>query len=369
METMGDSESKPEGLLTARPSSRLKVVHYVNQFFAGVGGEESARTAPYEESGPVGPGRLLQRLLGDTAEVIATVVCGDNYFVEHVDEASESVLGMIQRHEPDLVIVGPAFMSGRYGIACATISAACEASGLAAVTGMHPENPAWDDTTLRVSVIAVQTTDRGSGMARAMDAMVRVGLKRAQGEALGSPEEEGILSRGIRVNVLRKERAAVRAVDGLLSKLAAEPYSTELSAPTYEQVMAPVLERPLSETEVALVTEASVVPAGNPDHLESARGTRWLKYPLEGILDLRAGEYVTVHGGFDNTEVNEDPDRVLPLDVLRELVAEGRLGKLHDHYYVTTGMATAVEAAEQIGREIAADLLKQRVHAALVTST
>jgi betaine reductase len=78
---------------------------------------------------------------------------------------------------------------------------------------------------------------------------------------------------------------------------------------------------------------------------------------------------MTVHGGFDNTDVNQDPDRVLPVDVLRELADEGVIGRLHEHYYVTTGMATAVQEAERIGREIAADLLKQRVHAALVTST
>ncbi len=49
-------------------------------------------------------------------------------------------------------------------------------------------------------------------------------------------------------------------------------------------------------------------------------------------------------------EVNEDPDRVLPLDVMRELERERCIGLLHPYYYVTTGMATAVENARRFGQ-------------------
>ena len=39
----------------------LRVVHYLNQFFAGIGGEEAANIPPRVQQGPVGSGRPLQQ--------------------------------------------------------------------------------------------------------------------------------------------------------------------------------------------------------------------------------------------------------------------------------------------------------------------
>ena len=62
--------------------TRLRVVHYLNQFFAGIGAEDKADTPPGQHQGPIGPGRLLQQALGDRGQVVATVYCGDNYMAE-----------------------------------------------------------------------------------------------------------------------------------------------------------------------------------------------------------------------------------------------------------------------------------------------
>lgn len=40
--------------------SKLKVVHYINQFFAGVGGEEKADIKPYVEEKVMGPGMAFK---------------------------------------------------------------------------------------------------------------------------------------------------------------------------------------------------------------------------------------------------------------------------------------------------------------------
>jgi glycine reductase complex component B subunit gamma len=346
----------------------MRVVHYINQFFAGMGGEEVADSAPMVKEGSLGPGRLLDRLLGENAEVVATVICGDSYFGENTDRATREVMELILAQRPELVVAGPAFNAGRYGLACGTVAVACEEQGIPAVTGMYPENPGLESVD-RTKLYAVPTKPTGAGMGEALEAMVRIGLKRTGEEPLGLPGEEGYLPRGVRRNALCEQMAAERAIDQLLRKIRGEAYTTEIPLPSYDRVPPSVLSGALGDLELALVTEASVVPFGNPDRLESARGTRWLRYPLDGLDDLRAGEYMTVHGGFDNADVNEDPDRVLPLDVMRELAAEGMIGHLHDHYYVCTGMATAIQEAERIGREIAADLLKRSIHAVLVTST
>ena len=62
----------------------LKVVHYINQFFAGLGGEDKAEIGPQLSEGHVGPGMAIQKALGDRGEIVATVICGDNYFAENI---------------------------------------------------------------------------------------------------------------------------------------------------------------------------------------------------------------------------------------------------------------------------------------------
>ena len=69
--------------------TNLKVVHYLNQFFAGVGGEEKADVGPGAREGAVGPGMALNKALGDAGEVIGTVYCGDNYISENPEAATQ----------------------------------------------------------------------------------------------------------------------------------------------------------------------------------------------------------------------------------------------------------------------------------------
>lgn len=58
----------------------MRALHYINQFFGQLGGEDSAY-APLElREGTVGPGKVLQTMLNGI-EIVNIVVCGDNYFV------------------------------------------------------------------------------------------------------------------------------------------------------------------------------------------------------------------------------------------------------------------------------------------------
>lgn len=345
----------------------MRVVHYLNQFFAGRGGEEAAGHPPSSEAGPIGPGKLLDQKLGDDGTVVATVVCGDNYVSEHGDEAIEQILELIGGFEPDFVVAGPAFNAGRYGVACALVASGAARRGIASVTGMHPENPGLASADKHT--YTVPTTLNAVGMGDTLDGMIRLGRKLVAGEELGSAADEGYLPRGIRRNMFADRTGAERAIEQLLRKIAGEPFETEIPLPTYDRVPPSVLSDDLSGLTIALVTEASVVPRGNPDRLESARGTHWFTYDIKDLDGLDGDAYETVHGGFDNAMVNEDPDRVLPLDVMRELEREGVFAKLHDSYYVTTGMATAIAESDRIGREIAEHVRSQGIHAVLVTST
>ena len=105
-------------------TEKIKAVLYLNHFFGQIGAEEKADTQPLIKAGPVGPGILFQELLGPEAEITATFICGDKYFAEHMDKATETVLAMIRDCSPDLVLAGPAFNAGRYGMACGAVCTA-----------------------------------------------------------------------------------------------------------------------------------------------------------------------------------------------------------------------------------------------------
>ena len=67
--------------------SKIKVVHYINQFFAQIGGEEKADYPAELRVGEiVGPGQALTQQFGEEAEIVATIVCGDSYFNENLDK-------------------------------------------------------------------------------------------------------------------------------------------------------------------------------------------------------------------------------------------------------------------------------------------
>jgi glycine reductase len=169
---------------------------------------------------------------------------------------------------------------------------------------------------------------------------------------------------------VRSEKlASERAIEMLLRKMKGEPFRSEITVPGLDRVApAPPVGR-ISEAVIALVTEGGLVPRGNPDGLETARATRYAGYPLEELENLGAGGFQSIHRGFDTTFVNEDPDRLVPVDVMREFEREGVFKGLHPTFFVTTGVATTLDYAKKIGRGIAGELRSAGVSAAIVTST
>jgi betaine reductase len=339
----------------------VRAVHYLNQFFAGLGGEEAAETPPTRLDGALGPGRGLQAAL-EGIEVVATLACGDDYFGEHEEAALAALLGLLEAEQADLLICGPAFGSGRYGFACGTLAAASPVPALAA---MHEENPGV--AAVHGRALIVPTAVNVAGMRDALPRMAKLAEALVSGRELGPPDEEGYLPRGFRRNYRAGKPGAERAIDLLLDKLEGR-IRTE-AVPGFDRVEPPPPVPDLSSALFALVTEAGCVPQGNPDRLPTIRARGWLRYPLTGEDTFASGRYESVHGGFDVTLANEDPNRLVPLDVVRRLESEGRIGRLHDAFYTTTGNGTPVAASTTFGQEIAADLQDAGVEAVLLSGT
>lgn len=346
----------------------IRVVHYINQFFAGLGGEDTAHIPPQSRDGFVGPGMQINALLGEEGTVVGTVICGDSYYGEHIEEARADVLKKIAAFEPDLVIAGPAFNAGRYGVACGDVSSAVSRElALPVVTAMYPENPGVEMYSKEAYI--VPTVDSVRGMRKALPAMVTLALKLVHKVEMGTAEEEGYLSRGRRWNFFFEKNGAERAVDMALLKLHGETFKTEFEMPIFDKVAPAPAIADLSGITVALVNSGGVVPAGNPDRIEVSAASKFGAYQLAGLSDLTGTSHESVHGGYDRTYVNEDPDRVVPLDVLREMESEGVFGKLYDYFFATVGTGTPVKSCTRFGQEIAERLKNDGVDAVLLTST
>lgn len=347
---------------------KYRVVHYLNQFYAGIGGEEKANIPPQMKEGIVGPGKPLQDALGEEGEIVATMICGDSYFAENIEAVAASVVESLSPYKPDVFVAGPAFNAGRYGIACgAACSAVSKTLGIPVVTAMYEENPALE--LYRKEIYAIPTAKSAVGMAEAISKMAGFVRKLGFGQEIGLPEEEGYFPRGIRVNRFASQTGAERAVDMLMAKLKGEPFKTEYAMPTFEQVPPSSAVKNMSSATIALVTSGGIVPLGNPDRIEAASASKFAEYNIDGVNDLTADAYQTCHGGYDPVYANEDPDRVLPLDAMRDLEKEGAIGKLYDRYYVTVGNATSVANAQKFGQEIAKKLIAADVDGVILTST
>jgi len=349
-------------------SSTIRVVHYLNQFFAQIGGEDKGDVGPDLIEGPIGPGRALQQALGDAGEVVATIYCGDNFFAEHQEEVIEQLIGRIAGFKADLLIAGPAFESGRYGVACAAIArAAQQRLGIAAVAGMDEDNVAVSLYRKEIYIV-----DCGAHIARMVPAIRRMcalGIKLARREAIGTPADEGYLRRGIKRNVFAAKPPAERAIDMLLAKLRGEPFRSEIAPPKFAggKPAAPLAD--LKSAVIALVTDGGLVVEGNPDKIEPGRPTRFTTIPIRNVNSLDADKFDAVHSGYDTACANQDPNRLVPLDAIRELEREGVIGKVHEFIRSTGGAHAAVENATQIGRQIADQLKAAGVTGVILTST
>jgi glycine reductase len=345
-----------------------KAVHYINQFFGQIGGEDKADFKPVIKRGVVGPGMFLKRILD--AEITHTIICGDNFMTSNTDEALEVILGELENLEFDIFIAGPAFQAGRYGVACGTISKAVkEKFNVPVITSMHEENPGVEMFKKEMYVF------RGGRSAAAMrdnlTDMANFANKILDNKKLNDAETEGYFPRGIRHQVWREDKvpAADRVIDMLLKKLSGKEFETELPIPAKEAVpIAPPI-KDLSKATIAFVTSGGIVPVDNPDRIQSASATRWGRYDISEMDRLKAGDFKTIHAGYDPAAADADPNVCVPLDALRAYEKEGKIGKLHDYFYSTVGTGTTQAEAARMANEMIEYFNNEGVDAIILSST
>ena len=358
---------------------KLKVLHYLNQFFGQIGGEDKADIGFTVKAGPVGPGLALQNELGARADVVATIICGDNYFSKNPKQSAEEGLRLIEPYQPDIFFAGPAFEAGRYGIACGAICKAVGGKlGIPVITGMYEENAGME--IYRRYAYICKTGSSARDMINSMKKMTKLGLKLLSPaqeanlltrENLPKPDDYDYFPRLILRNEYTAKTAAERSIDKLLAKIKGQPFESEVILPKFEVIEAPPPIKDLAKCEIAVISDGGLVPKGNPDGLSGRGNLRWTTYEFDEFLpeDFKSSDYEIAHTGYFPDEVLGNPSRLVPVDVLRDLVKEGKIGKLHPTFFCTSGNATISRRCAEMGDEIGAELKKRGIDAVIFTST
>lgn len=351
----------------------MQVVHYLNQFFGGIGGEEKADSPLQVRQGAVGPGRLLESVLPEGSQVAATIICGDNYAAENLEEIQAMVVEAVREAKADLLIAGPCFVAGRYGTAAGGVCAAVlDRLGVPAIAAMAQENPGTD--LYRSRILIVDSGTDPSAMRNVMSAVASLGQKLVNKDPIRRPVEEGYFPQGYLKSEFMEQTAAQRMAGMLLAKMKGLPFQSEAPDTLIEIVAPPGPVKDLSKATIALVTDGGLVPKGNPDRITRAFATVWGAYSIDakagdGKAGLSGEDYEVAHGGYDNNHVQDDPHRLVPVDVLLEMESSGVIAKLSDEFYSTTGNANPLENSRRMGREMAQRLKEANVDAVILTST
>jgi betaine reductase len=346
----------------------MRIVHYLNQFFGGLGGEEQAAAPLDARVGAAGPGKLLEQALGGDAQVVATLICGDNYAVENSAAVIAEALDKIRAARAELFVAGPCFLAGRYGMAAGALCAAVQAQlKIPVITAMAGENPGVD--LYRESLYIVDSGDNSGKMREVVWRMAALALKLLRDEKIGPPRDEGYIARGLIHDQFVTDTAGERLVDMVLAKLSGAPFESEMMPTAFAPIPMPPGVKDLKKAKVLLITDGGLVPKGNPDKIQGSAATRWGSYSIKNCADLQGADYEISHGGYDAQFVRQDPDRLVPLDVMRELEKEGAIGCLHEEFLSTSGLANPLSNTRRMGREMAEKAKQLGVDAIILTST
>ena len=301
----------------------------------------------------------MESVLPQGSQVIVTVICGDNYAAENLEEVQAVVLEAVQEAQADLLIAGPCFVAGRYGASAGGVCAAVQSRlSVPAIAAMALENPGVD--LHRNEILIVDSGTDPSRMKDVLTTLASLGQKLVNKEPIGHPAEEGYLPQGFLKSEFVEQTAAQRLAGMLLAKMNGLPFQSEAPEIVIEPVAAPDPVTDLSKATVALVTDGGLVPKGNPDRITRAFATVWGAYSIEGKAGLSSEDYEVAHGGYDNHHVQDDPHRLVPVDVLREMESSGVIGKLSGEFYSTTGNANPLENSRRMAARWPSGLRKPK---------
>ena len=141
--------------------------------------------------------------------------------------ATRKLIEHLNEIKPDIVIAGPAFNAGRFGIACCEVCKFVQSNyGIPSVTGLYWENPGVE--MYKADCYIMEVGKSAATIRKAIPLITGFVNKLIAGEKLGTPKQEHYYPKGQRVNVFHEKNGAQRAVDMLVKKVTGQPYGIEL---------------------------------------------------------------------------------------------------------------------------------------------
>lgn len=165
-----------------------------------------------------------------------------------------------------------------------------------------------------------------------------------------------------------RKPAPERGLDMLLAKYRGEHYQSEVLMASADSVCIPRLRCRLEDAVILVITDGGLVPKGNPDQIPSTNAGCFGVYSIKGKERLEKEKYEVCHQGYDNCYVEDDPNRLVPVDALRELEKSGKIGKLYDSFITTAGVMTSTERSIRLGRRIVSYVMGNAIDAVIITS-
>ena len=161
----------------------------------------------------------------------------------------------------------------------------------------------------------------------------------------------------------------------LMAKLSDQPFVTEISVITEEVTPIAPSIRNMEKACLAIITTSGVVAQGNPDKFKAVSNTKWGKYSIHGLKDMKEGKWDVVHSGYDTVYMNADPNYGVPLDMVRQFEASQELEKgcrfarLYPYFYSSTGVGGVTSAMQHVGKEMAQNMKSEGIDGAILVST
>lgn len=161
-----------------------KIALILNHVQAGMGSDENAHLAPSGKKAALGPGETLKPMFhSHDCDIVATLFCGDQYYLEHPEEVEKKFIGFAKKFEIDAVLCGPAMQYPNFGEMSARLAKAFEKHGILSVASMSVENPATE--TYKSDVTIVKMPKKGGiGLQDSFKNMALVTSKKAHAESL-----------------------------------------------------------------------------------------------------------------------------------------------------------------------------------------
>ena len=135
---------------------------------------------------------------------------------------------------------------------------------------------------------------------------------------------------------------------------------------TNDEVAFAPLAKPLSESRVALVTSAGAhLPDQEPFHTATVAGDSTFRM-IPNDVDLSTLQFSHTH--YDTSSAEQDPNVVLPITRLAELVEQGRLGEASPFHIAMMGFNPDPSAiADETAPAVAKALVDADVDVALIS--